>query len=419
MRFHRQTLTVDEAVKRLLTEATPLPAEEVGLHDALGRTLAEDLYATCDLPPFDRAAMDGYAVRAADTKGAAPDAPARLRVVETIAAGNVPKRALQAGEASRIMTGAMLPPGSDAVVMFEQTVRPGERLEVVEVKRELTPGENISARGEEVAAGDCVLRAGEPINAGAIAVLATFGMTRVPVVRRPRIGLLSTGSELLAPDHPLVPGKIRNSNGPMLAAMIREADGEPVMFQPLPDDREAAMAAIAEAVEQVDVLVTTGGVSVGDFDIIASLAGETGVELLFNRVAMRPGSPTTVLRYRDTILCGLSGNPGACFVGFHLFVRPLIRAMLGKPAPRTQPIQAVLAADYDKPCPFPRYLRGTLYTEGGALYVSPDFRDKSGMLSTLKDSECLVVIPAGGRGKRAGETVQVIPIGEPGWRKRT
>ncbi|MFY0543630.1 gephyrin-like molybdotransferase Glp [Brevibacillus sp. H7] len=418
MRFHRQTIHVDEAAHLLLAEDISLPEEEVDIHEAYGRTVARDLYATCDLPPFDRSPLDGFAVRAADTRGATVDQPVFLSVVETIAAGQVPQAELVPGTASRIMTGAMLPKGADAVVMFEQTVHPGTLSPLVGVKKELKPGENISRRGEELCEGTKIAAAGELINAGTLALLATFGCTRIPVVRKPRIGLLATGSELLDADQPLVPGKIRNSNGVMLSAMIAEAGGIPVWFGRLPDDLTKAKRALENYMEQVDAMITTGGVSVGDFDVIASLTDEPDVKLLFNRVAMRPGSPTTAAVFRDKLLLGLSGNPGACFLGFELFGRPFLAHMLRQRDQGVRKIRAVLATSYEKPCPYPRFLRGRLMEKEAVLYAYPDCNDKSGNLSTLKESECFIVIPAGGRGKQAGETVDVIPHRSPSWSRK-
>ncbi len=415
MRFQRETLTVEDAVRKLLEHAELLDTEEVRLTEAYGRVLAEPIYATTDLPVFDKSPLDGYAVRSFDTQGASPQTPVALKVVETIAAGDVPTVTLQAGEASRIMTGAMIPPGADSVIMFEQTVNPGQVSDKVEIKKQMGPGENISRRGEEVEQGTLVLPAGEVVGAGAIAILATFGYTKVKVRRKPKVGVLSTGNELIDASMPLVPGKIRNSNTPMLLAMIQAAGGIPIEFERLPDDESSAKATVSRIMEEVDVLVTTGGVSVGDFDIMASVVGHPDVELLFNRVAMRPGSPTTAAKYQGKMICALSGNPGACFAGFELFVRSLLAKMMGQLVPPLKKVEAVLTDDYDKPCPYPRYLRGKLFVKDTVLYVTPDQNDKSGNLTTLNQSECFVIIPAGGRGKRSGDRVQVIPTGNPSW----
>lgn len=421
MRFHRQTISVAQAQQKLLNVTLPLSEDEVSIYEAYGRTIAKTLFASCDMPPFDRSPLDGYAIRAADTIGATVDTPVTFTVLETIAAGQVPQKKITLGTASRIMTGAMLPNGADAVIMFEQTVNPGEHSDTLGVKREMKQGENISRQGEEVAAGMCIVKAGERVNAGTLALLATFGFAQVPVVRKPRIGLLSTGSELVGVGEPLSPGKIRNSNTVMLSAMIAEAGGIPVLFERLPDDLTAAKTTIGHCMEQVDILITTGGVSVGDFDVIADFVAEPEVELLFNRIAMRPGSPTTAALYRSKLLLGLSGNPGACFVGFELLVRPLLRHLVGGGDDNDNDgmpvVHAQLTASYEKPCPYPRYIRGRLIERETTLYAIPDYNDKSGNLSTLKESECFIVIPAGGRGKQAGEVVEVLPHRASSWRR--
>ncbi|MFM1650795.1 gephyrin-like molybdotransferase Glp [Brevibacillus sp. B_LB10_24] len=411
MRFHRETVTVEEAVRRLLAGAAPIGIEEVPLAEAHGRILAQDCRADCALPSFDRASLDGYAVRAADTAGAAPQSPVRLRVAGCLKAGDVPAGPIKRGEAVRIMTGAMMPAGADAVVMFEQTENPGEWLDAVLIKRELEPGENVAYKGQEITSGEMVLAAGEQIGGGALAVLATFGMTPVPVYQKPRIGILSIGDELVDPAQPPSPGKIRDSNTIMLWGLIHESGGIPLVCQRLPDDLETAKAEIDQVLGQVDLLVTTGGVSVGDKDIVASLVDEPDVELLFNRVAMRPGSPTTAIRQSGRLICALSGNPGACFTGFHLLVRPLLARLAGRrEASPMRSEKALLICDYHKPCPYPRYLRGRLQLQETTLYAIPDGFDKSGMLRTLKDAECLIVIPPGGRGRSAGEVVEIIPF---------
>lgn len=417
MRFQRQTITVDEAWSRLMGALTTLGEEQVPIGEAYGRILARDILATCDMPPFDRSPLDGFAVRASDTAGATVDHPASLRVIETIPAGHIASLPVTEGCASRIMTGAMLPAGADAVIMFEQTENPGELSTIVKIKRAMKPGENISRRGEEIAQGTVVARAGERINAGTIALLATFGYVQAAVRRKPRIGLLSTGTELAGIEQPLGPGQIRNSNTAMLSAMIAEAGGIPVSFPHLADDMAKAKEKIAEHLKAVDLLVTTGGVSVGDFDVMASLADEPDVVLLFNRIAMRPGSPTTGLLFEGKPICALSGNPGACFLGFALFVRPALQRLSGQAHIGLTPIKARLAISYTKPCPYPRYLRGRLQEREATLYAYPDCNDKAGNLGTLKDSECFIIIPAGGSGKQAGELVDVIAHAAPNWRK--
>ncbi|GEC90615.1 molybdopterin molybdotransferase MoeA [Brevibacillus brevis] len=417
MRFSRQTLSVEEAMSKLLAKLLTGRTEQVQIGEAYGRILASDLRATYDLPHFDRSPLDGFAVRAADTVGASVDHPITLTVLETVAAGQVPTREWKKGHATRIMTGAMMPAGADAVIMFEQTYNPAEEADTVRIKREMKPGENVSRRGEEMATGTIIARAGERINAGTLASLATFGYSQVEVFCKPRVGLISTGSELLEIDQPLAPGKIRNSNTVMLTALIAEAGGIPVSFSRLPDDLAVAKAKISECLRGVDLVISSGGVSVGDFDVIAALVDEPEVELLFNRIAIRPGSPTTAMIMEGKPFIALSGNPGACFLGFELFARAAIRRISGEAHVVQQVIKARLGVDYTKPCPYPRYLRGRLLEKDGVLHAIPDFNEKAGNLGTLKDSECFMIIPAGGSGQKAGELVDVLTHAAPTWRR--
>lgn len=414
MRFHRQAISVEEAQARLLEQVAPLAVEEVPLADVYGRVLARPLHAAYDLPPFDRSPLDGYAVRAQDTAAATPAAPVSLEVIETVAAGEVPRLPVGEGQACRIMTGAMMPQGADAVVMFEQTENPAQVEKIVRVKRAMKPGENVVRQGEETTTGSCVLASGTQIGAGALALLATFGAVSVAVRRQPRVGIITTGSELVEPDQPLAPGKIRNSNALMLAGMIHAAGGTPVLLGRLPDEVEGAKHKLSEWVEQADLLVTTGGVSVGDFDLMTVLLTDPDFQCLFDRVAMRPGSPTSAAIYRGRLICALSGNPAACFVGCELLVKPLVAKMLGKPRPLPAPVTAILAQDYRKPCPFPRYLRGRLRAEQTVLFADPDLNDKAGRLVTLHQNNCLIIIPPGGGGRAAGTVVSVIPLADGG-----
>ncbi|GIO04080.1 molybdopterin molybdenumtransferase [Brevibacillus reuszeri] len=416
MRFSRQMVTVEEAVDRLIKSLPQLGDETVQIEEAYGRILASDVYATYELPHFDRSPLDGFAVRAADTISASSQQPVYLRVLETVAAGQVPQLEVTEGCATRIMTGAMMPAGADAVIMFEQTENPAEHVAMVGVKRVLKSGENVSKRGEEIASGTVIAEAGEKINAGTIAILATFGYTHLSVIRQPRVGLFSTGSELLRIDQPLVPGKIRNSNSWMLAALIKEAGGIPVLLPDLPDELAKAKQIIGEHLQEVDLLVSSGGVSVGDFDVIASLVDEPEVDLLFNKVAMRPGKPTTGMILHGKPYIALSGNPGACFLGYELFVRLAIQQLSGVKQVELCLIKAKLDVPYTKPCPYPRYLRGRLLVREGELFARPDFNEKAGNLGTLKDSECFIVIPAGGSGKEEGELVSVLSHATPSWR---
>jgi molybdopterin molybdotransferase len=324
-------LGVDEARERILDAFAPLPAGSWPLVEALGRVLAVDVYAQADLPPFANAAMDGFAVRSADTTGAAREAPVRLAVVGQAAAGFPPDATVGAGTAVRIMTGAPLPTGADAVVRFEETdeaERLGPRTREVEIRRAARPDEYVRLPGEDVRAGAIVLRAGARLRPPEIGLLAALGRAQVTVHRRPKVGVIATGDELCPLGETPRPSQIPDSNGPMIAAYVAACGGEPVplgIARDEPDDLRARLAAAGD----VDLLLTTGGVSVGDFDIVKDVLREDGrIELW--RVRLKPGKPLAFGRIGGRPLLGLPGNPVAAAVAFVLFAQPAILRLLGR-----------------------------------------------------------------------------------------
>lgn len=293
-RFRRKAVQPEEAQQTILKHIRALDAESVSLYEAWGRHLAEPLIAPHPFPPFRRSGMDGYAVLTGDLVQATPDRPAELDVLESLPGGTEPKRPLGPGQASRIMTGGMVPEGADAVVMLEMTeTAEREGFAVVRIGKDVPQGANISEIGSEIREGERLLPAGQRIEAGESAVLAACGCACVAVARRPRVAILSTGSELLEVDEPLAPAKIRNSNAPMLAALVREFGAEPTMLGKVPDDAEAAGKLVRQALNDCDLLLTSGGVSVGDYDVMVDILAQPDVKLLFNKIAMRPGSPTS------------------------------------------------------------------------------------------------------------------------------
>jgi molybdopterin molybdotransferase len=411
LRFQRDTLTVAEAQSKIAPFIHTVEAQMVSLQDSFGRCIAEDIFAAHDVPHFRRSGYDGYAVRAMDTQGASPETPVMLRVMETIACGSVPKHSLAPFTASRIMTGAAVPEGADAVIMLEMT--DSAELPVglnVLVKREMRIGEHITLIGEELRQGTAVIPSGSRIHAGTAALLATFGYTDVLVYQRPKVAIFATGSELLEVRSPLEEGKIRNSNSYMIAAQVADAGGQPIIMNALGDNAAVVKSAVLAALEQYDLVITTGGVSVGDYDIMVDLFHSWDGRLLFNKIAMRPGSPTSVGVRDGKLLFALSGNPSAGFVGFELFVRPVIAGMMGATKSLSKLITANLGADFTKPSPYPRYVRGIYRMDEGKIWVEPIGPDKSSVMVSLLDATCLIVIPAGGRGLRCEDQVQFIPI---------
>ncbi|QQK74744.1 molybdopterin molybdotransferase MoeA [Salicibibacter cibarius] len=402
----RKPMPVAEAVQAVMNVGgNEAKKETIPLANSYRRILAEDLVADHDVPSFDRSPYDGFAIRAADSAGANRNRPIYFRVAGEIGAGEVFPREVQEGEAVRIMTGAQIPDGCDAVVMLELIDENSE--EIIAIKRAFSPGDNISFQGEDTEKGARLVPKGTSIDPGVIALLATFGYAEVPVAIRPRVGIIATGSELLEVHEPLEPGKIRNSNAYMMAAQVERAGGEPVLLGKLPDDLDACIEAVSRALQDVDMLITTGGASVGDYDYVPDIIEHLGGHPLFNKVAMRPGSVTTVADIDKKLFFGLSGNPSACFVGFELFVRPVLRRSLFSEKPHLKRTKATLGKDYPKPNPFTRFVRATLEEDDGRFVAKPGGLDKSGSVTSIAGADVLIALPGGSRGYEAGMDVDI------------
>lgn len=405
----RTPISIGEAVKKIMRMAGTGETEEISIEQCDGRFLGEDLIACEDVPHFNRAGMDGFAVRSEDTKEASLEHPLNFEVIEEIGAGDVPISRIAPFQAVRIMTGAQMPEGADTVIMLELTEEVvDEGRKVIKINKSLKTGENMTTRGQDMKAGKVIVRKGALINPGIKALLATFGYSQVTVAKKPLVGLYATGSELLEVNEPLVPGKIRNSNSYMISSQIIRSGGEPKYFGKLRDDLDTSYEAIRNALDHVDVLITTGGVSVGDFDYLPAIYEKLGAEVLFNKVAMRPGSVTTVAYWNGKLLFGLSGNPSACYVGFELFVRPVVRTMLQSPHPHLQKVKAILDTDFPKANPFTRFVRSYFSFRDGGLFVSPCGLDKSNIVSSLAESNSLMILPGGTRGFQKGQEAEVL-----------
>ena len=395
-----ETMSVEAALELVLGFVKPLPSERVSLLDSLHRVLAEDAASDIDVSPFDNSAMDGFAVRAADTADAGEGAPVVLDVVATIAAGDYWEGEVGPGQAARIMTGAPVPAGADSIVMIEYSRPvagdggPGSRIALT---RAPTLGEHVRRRGEEVLAGDVVLSAGDVIGPAAIGLLASTGHDTVAVYRRPRVAVLSTGSELVEVAEKPGPGKIRNSNSYSIAAQVLAAGGIPMRYGVVPDDMAATRAAFKLAASECDFILTSGGVSVGDFDFVKPVLEEMG-ELTFCKVKMRPGNPQTLGTIAGIPFFGLPGNPTSTYVGFEIFVRPALRVMQGFSAIARPITVARLSHDVKKKQDRRYYLRGRVE------------RDPSGegFIATLSGSQSSVLLTAAHR----GNSFVVLPEGD-------
>jgi len=410
-KFHRRPITPAEAQKRIAGYVRPSDTEQVRLEEAGGRFLAETVTAPHPYPHFRRSGMDGYAMIAADLLEASSDHMIWLEVVDNIPCGYTPSVSIQSGKASRIMTGAMVPDGADVVVMLEMTETKMEQGRTwVGLKRQVEAGRNITPIGLEVKEGDMLLQQGACIGAGEISVLATFGVHTVTVYRRPQVAVFSTGTELLSVEEPIEPGKIRNSNSLMLAEQIRAAGGEPHLLGAVEDDLELARTMMMNALAQYDLVVSSGGVSVGDYDVMGDLVRSGEVEMLFNKISMRPGSVTTGAVKDGKLLFALSGNPGACFVGCELLVRPTIRQMMNSTRDYLPEWTAELGRDYSKINSFTRFVRGHVDVENGRVIAYPALLDESNVMVTIKDSDCLIVIPPTTEPMPAGTPVSVLKL---------
>jgi molybdopterin molybdotransferase len=387
-------LSVTEALERILKEFRPVEAEAIPLALATGRVLAENVTAGNDLPLFDNSSVDGFALIAGD-----PAPGSVLTVVDDIRAGDFSRTTVRNGECARIMTGAALPPGADAVIMLEDTdfneLTPGSRAPArVTLTRQVQTGENVRRRGDDLRSGEAVLQAGHRLRAQDIGLLAMLGISNVPVHRRPRLALLSSGNELLAPDQALEPGKIRDANSYVLASLAEQTGTELIRLGVAADDETDVRYRLEQAVRaQADVIVSSAGVSVGAFDYVKTVI-EQGGGLEFWKVNMRPGKPLAFGLYQSIPFFGLPGNPVSAFIGFEIFVRPALEKLSGAPfrprsTRRARLLEEVRSDGRES------YLRGIAGFEHGETVVRLTGHQGSGNLLSLVQSNALLILPSG------------------------
>ncbi len=394
-------ISVEEARRRLLAPLAPLAAEQVALSDAVGRVLAEDVAARRTQPPFAVSAMDGYAVRAADVVSV----PARLKVVGSVPAGQAYAGAVGRGEAVRIFTGAPVPSGADAIVIQEDTERDGD---IVTVREAAPEGHYVRPAGLDFRAGDVGLRAGRLLTARDVGLAAAMNRPWLSLRRRPRIAILPTGDEVVMPGDPVGPNQIVSSNGLALAALVTQCGGIPVHLPIAPDD-STALQRIAAGAAGADFLVTTGGASVGEHDLVRDALQASGLALDFWKIAMRPGKPLMVGRYRDTPMMGLPGNPVSTLVCGLLFLKPAIERLLGRATAEAPPVRARLAVALPANDRRQDYLRATLARgPDGTLEARPFDKQDSAMMSLLARADCLVVRQPLASAAAPGDSVEII-----------
>lgn len=397
-------LTVEEAQALVLANVSRLGDQEIALDDAPGRVLAADIVSDVDLPPFERAAMDGFALRAAD----APSAGSVLRVTGQVRAGQFPERGPARGEAFEIMTGAPLPPGADSVVQVEKTRRPDPSQ--VALDGPVAAGLNVAPRGSEMRAGDVVLPAGIVIDSAAVAVLAAAGAARVRVGRRPRVAVLATGDELVAVAERPGPGQIRDSNGPVVAAQARLAGAEVRVLGRARDEPAALEAALREGLAS-DLLAVSGGVSAGAFDLVEPALQRLGVRALFDRVAVKPGAPLVFGVRGATLVFGLPGNPVSTQVTFELFARPALLAMQGARRLHRPEAEVELRAPLRNASGRRAYLPALVSFVAGRLHAWPLRSQGSADVRAHAQANALVVLPPERTRAEAGESAPALLLG--------
>jgi molybdopterin molybdotransferase len=404
-------LSVEEAQERVLSVFEPLGTEQVPILQTTGRVLAEDVHADIDIPPHANSSMDGYAVRAADTAGASPESPAILRVIADLPAGYVPEQVVTSGAAIRIMTGAPLPPGADAVVKVEdtssQTQGEGEHVQIFAA---VAPGNYVRSAGEDVREGSLVLRSGTRLRPQEVGMLAALGRQEASVGRKPRVAILATGDELVAIDQPLAPGKIRNTNSYSNAAQVVQHGGEPILLGIARDTVGELTAKIEAGLEQdVDLFLTSGGVSVGDFDLVKEVLAAEG-EMDFWRVRMKPGKPLAFGQIGGVPVLGLPGNPVSVMVSFEMFVRPALLTMQGMTEWQRPLVEATLMDEIKQKDERRHFVRVQLKWEGGEYHAYLTGAQGSGILSSMLKANGLAIIPEDWDHAPAGVTVRAMML---------
>jgi molybdopterin molybdotransferase len=393
-----------DALREVVARARPLASESIPLAEALGRTLARDIRAGGPVPPFAKATMDGYAIRAADTRPAEGADFVDLQVTEDLPAGRISRRALGPGQAARIMTGAPLPKGADAVVMVEDTEKSGARVKVLRPARD---GDNIGEAGEDIKKGELVLAKGDLIGPAEVGMLAALGHASVRVSRRPEAAVIATGDEIVEPGQRTRPGQIRNSNGHALRALALQA-GAKASYLGIARDKNSSLKLKIRKAHEADILVLSGGVSVGDYDLVKEELRALGVRPVFWRVRIKPGKPVFFGVRGRQLVFGLPGNPTSAMVTFHLFVRPAIDRMLDRKSPGLRAGKAVVEREISLKPGRTQFLRGILAGDGPELRVDPFPDQKSGVLRSMVKSRVLIVVPADVTRIAKGNTVEVL-----------
>ncbi|WMJ78269.1 MULTISPECIES: molybdopterin molybdotransferase MoeA [unclassified Sedimentibacter] len=406
----QQNISVEQAKSIILDGREKTDIIEIPILESLGHVLANDVKSHMDMPPFDRSPLDGYALMSEDTKDASIERPVVLDVIDYVPAGYVSSKKVKNGQAIRIMTGAKIPEGADIVIKYEDTEFTKEDVKIFSYTKS---GANIVRRGEDIKCGETVLAKGKVIQPADIGILATLGMSKVQVYAKLKIGILATGDELVEVDKKLDEGKIRNSNSYTLAAQIIRSGGDPEILGICKDDIGEISEKLKSALEKYDMIITTGGVSVGDADLVKEAFKKIGAEILFWKVQVKPGSPITVAKYNNKFLFGLSGNPAAASITFEQFVRPAVLSLMGRENVDLIKVKSVLKSNFNKIRNHSRYVRAvTYYKDGGFFTLLPD-KHSSGVLSSLSGINSLLLIKAGEGPYKSGDIIEVELLSKP------
>jgi molybdopterin molybdotransferase len=400
-------ISSDEARDMLLALPVARETESVALYQAVGRILAEDIRAVTAVPPFDRSPFDGYALRGEDTAGATRENPVTLTITEEIPAGHVPTMPVGPGQAAKILTGGPVPQGANTTVKYEETEFTDTQ---VKIFAPCAPGSNVARAGEDVAVGQVLAQAGEELTPALVGLLAGQGFGSVNVCAQPKITVISTGSELLEPGQPWQPGKIYNSNTYTICALLQQRGVQAVAGGTVADELEAIGEKITQALQDSDMVITTGGASVGDYDWAERAAKAIGADILFWKFAMKPGGSCLAAVKDGKLLLSLSGSPGAAMLALHKVGMPYIRKLLGRRDLVPQSFEAVMAKDYKKKTTMARVLRGNLAFRDGHVYFEHHEGDGNGILSSLVGCDALGEIPANSPPVQAGQSIRVFRL---------
>ncbi len=396
-------IPVQEALDKILSKIQFKGVEKIPLDQALGRVMAEDVVSRINNPPLDNSAMDGYALIAGDIQSATPENPVKLEMVEEIAAGYTAKGTLKPGQTMRIMTGAPIPPGADAVLMQEDTQKDGDSILCLD---RADVEENIRRAGEDIKIGESVLKKGTTLSPAHIGMLAVIGRSQIAVSQRPTVAILSTGDEILELDETPQGPQIFNSNGHMLAAQIKSAGGIPI-YLGIAKDTEKDLMEKFEWALKADIVVSSGGVSVGDYDLVKSSLQKMGQDMLFWKVAMKPGKPLAFGRIGKTPIFGLPGNPVSSFVSFEQFVRPSLRKVLGCSDLSHKTVQAKLTRTINKKPGRLHFLSSIVSWADGEYTVTPAGEQGSGILKSAANANGLLIFPLEAEEIKQGQEVAV------------